>query len=139
MSSKYKTKNKQSFATVLCIGTLTSLLLSVVLSMIVATLVLNERIGEDAIGLLSRIIMMISSALGCIIAIRLNAEKLAIVSGITGIIYLLILIGTGILFFDGGFHNIWTSIISVTVGCVLSCAICIRGKGSVIKRKRTNR
>ena len=139
MSSKYKTKNKQSFATVLCIGTLTSLLLSVVLSMIVATLVLNERIGEDAIGLLSRIIMMISSELGCIIAIRLNAEKLAIVSGITGIIYLLILIGTGILFFDGGFHNIWTSIISVTVGCVLSCAICIRGKGSVIKRKRTNR
>ena len=139
MSSKYKTKNKQSFATVLSIGTLTSLLLSAALSMIIATFVLNERIGEDAIGFLSRIIMMISSALGCIIAIRLNAEKLAIVSGVTGIIYLLILIGTGILFFDGGFHNVWTSVISIAVGCVLSCTICIRGKGSLIKRKRGNR
>ena len=139
MSSKYKTKSKQSFATVVSIGTLTSLLLSVVLSMIIATLVLNERIGEDAIGLLSRIVMMISTALGCIIAIRLNAEKLAIVSGITGIIYFLILIGTGILFFDGGFHNIWTSVISVAVGCVVSCAICIRGKGREMKRKRASR
>lgn len=139
MSPKRKTKNEQSFFAGIGIGTLVSLLLSVILSMIIATLVLNERVGEVKIELMSRIVMLISSLFGCIIAIRLNGGKLAIVSGTTGIIYLLVLVGVGILFFDGGFHNIWTSILSVIVGCVASCAICIRGKGSRIKRKRANR
>lgn len=139
MSAKPRTKYKKSFAAGIGIGTLASLLLSVILSVIITTLVLNERIAESAIDLTSRIVMMIASLSGCIVAMRLIGEKLAIVSIMIGVIYMLILAGMGALFFGGGFHNTWTSIFSVAVGCVASCAICIRGKGSRTKRKRTNR
>lgn len=139
MSLKQKPKKDQSLAAGIGIGTLVSVLLSIILSMAVATFVLKERIGENAIELITRIIMLISALLGCIIAMRSIEDKLLIVSGAIGIIYLLILAGAGILFFDGGFHNMGTSILSVAAGCVASCAICIRGKGSRIKRKRVNR
>ncbi len=139
MSSKRKAKNERSFAAGVSIGTLVSLMLSVFLAMIIAALILNERIGERAIEYIAPIIMLLSTLTGCIIAGQLIDEKLAVASGVTGIIYLLILVGVGILFFDGGFHNLWTSILSIAIGCVISCAICIRGKGSRTKRKRPYR
>lgn len=138
MASRRKSKKEQSFASGVCIGILVSLLLSIILSMIAATFVLNERIGESAIDLMSWIIMLISSMSGCFVAIRLIGEKLAVVSAATGLIYFLIAAGMGILFFNGGFHNVWTSILSIAAGSVASCAICIRGKGSRRKRKRAN-
>lgn len=139
MSLKRKVKIEHSIGAGVSAGSVVSLVLSVILAMIVAALIVNERIGESAIKYISPIIVLIATMAGCIIGAGLVGEKLAVVSGITGVVYLLILIGTGILFFDGGFHNLWTSILSIIVGCVSSCAICIRGKGSKTKRKRAYR
>ena len=139
MSSKRKVKKERSLSGGIFIGTGVSLIISVVLSMIAAALIVNERVSENGIGYITPIISLIATMAGCIIAARFVGQKLAIISGATGIIYLIILIGIGIMFFDGGFHNMWTSILSIGVGCAVSCAICIRGKGSGKRRKRSYR
>lgn len=139
MSLRRNIKNKQSFGAGVSIGTVVSIVLSVLLAMVISVLIVNEGVSENTIKYSAPIISLIATMTGCIVAARLVGEKLAIVSSITGIAYLLVLIGTGILFFDGGFHNFLTSILSIAIGCVLSCAICIRGKGRKIKRKRAYR
>lgn len=139
MSSKRKVKNEKSFGIGISVGAVVSLIFSLILAMIIAAFIVNERIGEGAIKYISPIIALIATMAGCVVATRLVGEKLAIVSGFTGIVYILILIGIGILFFDGGFHNLWTSVLSIAVGCAISCTICIRGNRSKTKRKRAYR
>ena len=108
-------------------------------SMLLAVIVVNERVGENMIEYLTPIITLIASLAGCIVAGKQIKERLAIVITIIGVIYLLILMGMGILFFEGGFHNFWTSLLSIAVACAVSCAICIRGCRGERKRKKAYR
>ena len=130
---------KATFGSGVGIGLLLSVLVSVMLSMLLAVLVINEQVGENRIAYLSPLITLLASFVGCVAAGKQVEQKLAIVIGVTGAIYLFLLMGVGILFFDGGFHNLWMSLLAIAVGCALSCAICIRGKGSGRKRKRVYR
>lgn len=130
---------KTTFGSGVGIGLIMSIIISVVLSMILAVLVVNERVGEGVIGFITPLIALLASLIGCITAGKQVEEKLAIVISVTGGIYLLLLVGAGILFFDGGFHNLWTSLLAITLSSAISCAICIRGKGSGRKRKRVYR
>lgn len=140
MSPKQKRRTrKTTFGSSVGIGLIMSIIISVVLSMLLAVLVMNERVGENAIEYLTPLIVLLASLFGCITAGKQVEQKLAIVIGITGAIYLFLLMGVGILFFDGGFHNLWTSLLAIAVACGISCAICIRGKGSGRKRKRVYR
>ena len=140
MSPKQKGRaENNSFGSGVGIGLVASIILSVILSMLLAVVVINERVGENAINYFTPAIMLIASLTGCVIAGNRVKEKLAIVVGVTGAIYLFVLVGVGILFFDGGFHNLWTSLLAIAVSCSLSCAICIRGKASGRKRKRVYR
>ncbi|MBR4109900.1 MAG: TIGR04086 family membrane protein [Oscillospiraceae bacterium] len=140
MSPKQKgSARKNTFGSGIAIGLILSVVISVMLSMLLAVLVINERVGENTIEYLTPLITLLASFIGCVVAGKQVEEKLAIVIGATGTIYLFLLIGSGILFFDGGFHNLWTSFLTVAVACALSCAICIRGKGGGRKRKRVYR
>ena len=140
MSPKQKSRTaERSSGTGIGIGIGVSLIISVILSMLLAAIISNERVGENMIAVLTPIVSLISTLTGCIVAGKQVGDKLAIVIGATGASYLLILICTGILFFDGGFHNLLTNLFVVLIACAVSCAICIRGKGSNRRRKRAYR
>ncbi len=131
-----KRKEKCSLGIGILIGILISVVISLGLAMLLTNLIINERIEENMIKHLTPVIMLISSLLGCIAGGKLAEEKIAIATGITAALYVLILTATGILFFEGGFRNLWISVLSSIISWICSCAICIRGKGSYKQRKR---
>ena len=139
MPYKRKQTGNFNFGTGVGFGIAVSVFLSVLLAMLLTTMVLNERAGECTIEYAVPVIAFVSSLAGSVVAGKMAREKVAILAGVTGAAYILILIGMGILFFDGGFHNLWSSLLSVVAGCVVSCAICIRGGRSGSKRKRVYR
>lgn len=134
-----KRKAGHSIGLCVAIGIGVSVILSLILAMITASLIMNERLSEDVIQYTSPGIILIASVAGAVIAGKSANEKVAIAAGICGVTFLLILMGTGILFFNGGFHNIWTGLVSIALGWILSCTICIRGKRRGTKRKRSYR
>ncbi len=139
LPSRKKKNENQSIGMAILSGICVSVVVSVLLSVFLAVLVLNERVSESAIGYCTALITMIGSLSGCLAAGKKCNEKLAILFGSVGVIYLFILVGMGVLFFDGGFHNLGLRLLAAGVGCVISCAICIRGKGTKRKRKRAYR
>lgn len=129
-------KDNGSLTSGVIYGFVASMVSTVLLAMVLATIISGERVGINKTQHFVPFIIFVSVIVGCIISIKVTKEKPAVVSGLVGGIYLFTLVALGVLFFDGGFHNLWMSIISVVFGIVLSCAICIRGKGSGRKRKR---
>ena len=136
MTMKWKSNKERSVASGIGIGVIISFVLSLLLTMVVTTLIEGEKLGDSSTNYAIMVITFISVLIGGVVSNRLVNKKMAITSTITGLIYLLIFVGMGILFFDGGFHNLWTRLLTVIVGCGASCAICITGKGSRGKRKR---
>ncbi len=140
MQPNHSKRNKsRSFGAGVGIGVGVSVTISIALAMLLATFILNEQLGENTIDLLVPFIMFISTLIGCTLAGKWSSEKVGFTTGISALTYLLIFVGAGILFFDGGFHHLWTSLAAIGCSCGLSCAICIRGKGKGLKRKRPYR
>ncbi len=138
-SMKPDKRENHSFINAVWVGVSISLLLSIVLAMLLAVLVVSERFSENSIKYAVPVITMIGTMIGSMVAGKKHNEKLAILAAAVGGIYLFLLVAVGVLFFDGGFHNLGLRLLSTAVGCVCSCAICIRGKGSGKKRKRPYR
>ena len=97
MQFKRNNRANYNYGTGIGVGIILSCALSVILSMAVTVLVLNERVGENTIGYIIQIVVLFSSLLGSTVAGKMIRERIAIVTGITGIVYMLILVGTGIL------------------------------------------
>lgn len=134
---KTKLKFGGSFGAAVAWGMLVCVVINLLLGMVLASVVSNERLGENNIGYVTPAIILLSTVAGAVTAGKLHNEKIAILTGTTGALHLLMLIATGIILFDDGFHNIWTSLLAIVLGCLIACAICIRGKGNGLKRKRS--
>lgn len=133
---KRKSSSKYSAGMGIGIGTGLAIITYLVLAIAVTALVLNERIKEDTIKNLVPFLTLIATTVGAVSACKLSKNKIAVVSVSTALLFLLVLVATGIFFFEGGFYNLWTSLASIVFGCVISCAICIREKKGSRKRKR---
>ena len=137
MKSKHKFRRENlSFGWGVCISLGISVFTGLILSLLLTTFVINEHIDENMIGYITPIITLIASFLGCITSGKLIGERLAVVIGITGALYLAVCVFTGVLLFNGGFHNLWIRLLTIVISWAVSCAICIRGQGSGRKRKR---
>lgn len=132
-------KNNQPVRAGVGMGVLVAILVSVLLAMILAALVINERISENTMHYFTLAILLAATLIGGLIAAKRTGGKCALVSGLTALAYCLVLVGAGVLFFDGGFHNLWTSVAVIAVGFVGSCALCISGRGRGRNRKRFTR
>jgi putative membrane protein (TIGR04086 family) len=116
-------------------GVLASVLSSVVLAMLTAIMVINEKLSEDMIHYASFVITLVSSVVGSLLAGKKIGGKYAMSTFLTGGVYYLVLMGTGILFFDGLTAGVWTILTAIVIGSFCACAICIMGKGRRGRRK----
>lgn len=132
-------KDERSMATGVAIGVLLSVMISLLLAMGTAGLITNEKLSEGGIHYFTLIITLISGMVGGLVAGKIVGSKYAVVTGLTGLVYLLVLIAVGILIFDGGFNMLWTSAVAIAVGVSISCVLCITGTGGRGKRKRLTR
>ena len=133
---KYRGKTSGSIGKAIGIGVLISITASLVMSMVLAWFVYTDRVGEGGTGYIIPAILFLSILSGCVVAGKLHKEKIGIIVGTTSATFLFLLIGSGILFFDSGFHNFVTYLFTTVLSSVVACAICISGKGKGTKRKR---
>ncbi len=129
-------RNNQPITLGVATGAFVAILVSVLLAMILAALIINERISETSIQYFAFAILLVASFCGGMVASQQTGGKCALVSGLTAIVYCLFLVASGILCFDGGFQNLWTSAAAITVGSIGSCMIRIRGKAKIPRRKK---
>ena len=132
-------KDERSMASGVAIGVLLSVMVSLLLAVGTAGLIINEKLSEGRIHYCALIITLISGTVGGFVAGKVVGSKYAVVTGLTGLVYWLVLIAVGILFFDGGFNMLWTSTAAIAVGVAASCVLCITGTRGRGKRKRLAR
>lgn len=120
-------------------GVLASVLTSVILAMLTAIMVINEMLSENMMHYASFIITLASSVIGGLLAGKKIGGKYALATFLTGGVYYLVLMGMGILFFDGLTVGVWTILTAIVIGSFCACAICITGKGRGGRRKMIHR
>lgn len=125
----YKPKNiSKSMTTGVCSGIGIALLISMLLTSGLTSLIINEKTGEGVNGMFVFVIRALSVFLGGIIATGIYQEKNLPVIGFTALGYLVILLGLGIVLYDGSFKNFGIGIVSVLVGALIAWAIRLRPK-----------
>jgi len=128
-------KSNHSVSSIL-VGTIVPILLTIVSAGVIAIMIINETIPENASGYYSAGMQFLSCLIGFIIAGKMSEKRLAVSVGICAAVYLVVMTGIGILLLDSSFSVKWISIIAVLISYVLACAICIRkGKSKRIRKR----
>lgn len=117
------------------IGIGISLIMTLAGAAVLAYLIVNETISQEGIGYGTMIILTVSSALGALAACLTIQQKRAIVCGLTGIGYYLILLLITVFVFGGEFAGVGVSAVMVLLGVGLAILAGIRKKGSGRKLK----
>lgn len=110
------------------IGLAVSFVLSLLLSAIAAWAVSNGKLQENAIGTVIWPIQFLATAIGCLIATLLMGSMPAVVSGVCGGAYALMLIAVNILFLDGSMEGIGSGVLSVLCGICIPIILRLRNK-----------
>ena len=128
-------KEKQNMPVGIFIGVCIALALTFLFSALLALLIVHEHVNINKTGLFTFTITVISSLVSAVIAGKSTQAKPALSCGLSAIIYGLIILGIGILFFDGRLQGIWTSLVAIIIGYLGACTICIsKKKGSHIRK-----
>lgn len=128
------TKGKgHSTTSSILIGIGVSLVLSLLLSLLLTSLTVNGSITEDNGNLLVSAVRGLSVLIGSLIGAGIEKGKYIPVIGITSLGYLLVIMGVGILFYDGGFHGFGSGVISVLIGACVACIL------KIVRWSRPNR
>lgn len=116
-----KNKRRATGSTVtagVVIGIASALAISLLMSLTLTSFAINGSISEDSIGIYIFAIRMISTLLGGLIGTGITKGRYIPVIGlITGGI-LVVLLGWGIVFYDGRFQNVGSGVVSVLIGGV---------------------
>ena len=118
----------QSLTSSLIVGVIAASLLSVLLTALLSSFVLNGRVSEGSADVIIFLIRAVSLLAGILIAAAIYKQKYLPLVGFTALGYLLALLGTGIVFFDGSFKQFLSGVASVLVGGILSLLILTRPK-----------
>ena len=116
-------------------GVLISMTVCVLLAIAATSLMIGERLKEDQMNIITLVIIFIAVITGATAAGKIANGRYALITALTGFLFLLILMCLGIMFFDGGFSGIWTSAASTVAGIAVSCLICITETGGKRKKK----
>lgn len=121
-----------------CIGVLLVVIISLVLSGIIAAFVSDERLSLHTAKLLIPIIQFISVLFGGIFAGKNAYGNKIIAVGTVGGVYYLTLIGVSALILNGISEEFWIGMIAIIAGCLCAFLISARKK-STIKRGKHRR
>ena len=125
---------KQSNASAIFTGVILATLLSLLLTALMANFVLNGHLSEKHISAISFVIRTISVFAGSLAGASLLKQKFLRSVAIIVAGYLVVLIGIGIVLYDGSFKNFIQGIVSVLSGGGIALLILLRPKGNKHKR-----
>lgn len=111
-------KANASLSTGIVLGTGAAILISILLTAVLTSIVLNGRIGESGVNNYVFVIRAVSVLVGCMISTILINNKHLLVIGLTALGYLIIIIGWAIVLYNGSFHSFASGLVSVLLGAV---------------------
>ncbi len=114
-------KPKVSVITGAGIGVATAVVISILLTALYGVLMINGSVGEAPSTVVIFLIRTVSAAVGGFVAAVLTKGYFLPVVGITIAGYLILLLGTGIIAFDGSFKNFGSGLLSVLLGGAIPC------------------
>lgn len=118
-------RKRRSVGAGIAAGILLSLVVSIFLAAGLALLVAKEYVGIEKMYYFSLAILFVAVGAGAYAAAKITTKTPALVCGIVAIAYFILLIATNALFMEDGFAGIWSGAISITLGWVCACALCI--------------
>lgn len=139
MGVKFKDKANRPIFYKVTIGVLIFITLSLILSGLLSTLVLNERIKETMITPVILGVTAISTFSGSIVAVKDAKDKYALITGVMAFVYCFALIAGGVLLFESGFQNIWKDLLAIVIGNIFACVIALRQSSGKRKKRRNPR
>ena len=118
------------------LGAVAAMAVSILFCAIGATLISVERVGEGSSDIITVITLSSSSAIGAIAANRKCSGHKLILSFGTGIMYMLMLLGTTAMFFGGRYQAIGTTILPILGGCGAAMLLGMRQKSPKVHRSK---
>lgn len=110
----------------IAIGIAVATIISILLTAGLTSLIMNGTVDEATTGPYIFIIRTVASAIGCLIGTMLMKGKYLLVAGVIALGYLAILIGIGIILYDGSFNNILSGAVSALLGGVIACVVVLK-------------
>ena len=129
----------RSLTSAIIVGVIAASLLSILLTALLSSFVLNGRISEGSTDIIIFLIRAVSLMAGTLIAAAIYKQKYLSLVGFTVLGYLLVLLGTGIVFFDGSFNRFLSGVASILVGGIVSLLILTRPKSQSRRPIKYNR
>lgn len=123
----------------LTLGTLTSLVVSVLGAAISAWLISSEKIGQGGIGYAAIIILVLAAISGAMVSTMLTKRLRLQVCMLSGVIYYLVLLGITALFFGGQYQGMVASAVVILVGCAIVAFLPAKSGQYKMKRKKAYR
>ena len=113
-------KRNQSKATsvpiTIGVGLLLSLIITVLAAVLIAMMVISERMEPGHIYFGSAATLLLASFIGALYVVLMMGEKKLLFSMVTGVAYFLVQVCVSMLFFDGMIANAWQALILVIGG-----------------------
>lgn len=109
----------RSLTMAILVGEGVAVLLTGLLSALLANLVLKGATGEGQSGVWVFVIRAVSVLLGCLAGVWIGKDKYLMIIGIIALGYLALLIALCIILYDGAFGGITAGLASVLVGGIL--------------------
>ena len=113
-------KRNQSKATsvpiTIGVGLVLSLIITVLAAVLIAMMVISERMEPGHIYFGSAATLLLASFIGALYVVLMMGEKKLLFSMVTGVAYFLVQVCVSMLFFDGMIANAWQALILVIGG-----------------------
>ena len=117
------------------IGWGTSIAITILGAAVSSWLLVSEKIGESNLGYVIAILLLVSSAVGALVASSVIRQKRILVCLISGSMYFLSMLGINALFFQGVYSGVGESALLILAGS-FSVALLGLNNGKKPKRKK---
>ena len=119
----------------IAVGVGISVLITLLLTAGLAALIISSKLQELTVGIIVALIRAIAVFLGVMITTKIKQDKILQSTGIVAGLYVLIILGLGIVLYDGSFNSLGIGLLSILVGGLAAYLIRIKPN----KRKHTSR
>lgn len=117
------------------VGAVISMVVTLALTAVGATLVVSEVVAVTRVKYYVILVLLASAMIGTAASAKKSDRKLYI-GLIAGVLYFLLLLSVTAVFFEGQYHGIGVSVITVISGCVAAVLLGFREGKRVNKRRR---
>ena len=125
-----------SFVFGVLLGAVAALIISIILTTGMTSLVLGGGLNDRLLQIFIFVIRLISVFIGVLLGTGLIGEKWIVTTGLISVLYLLLLAGVGIVFYDGSFRGFGVSLISVVLGGDAGCLVRLKLQNKPQRKKK---